>query len=118
MIDDSVRDNGLSSLNSGTYVFHICSQEPSTYSEVATYSLGNKTNPSLSTPENATPSGRRIRMSSFLDGNCTASGDPTHWALIRTSDTTLISTGTEGTANLSVDGATFSFSEVDVVRML
>ncbi len=58
-IPDGAFDLLLNYIQTDAEALHICSQEPTTYTEaVTTYSLGEKTTPTVATPTNRSPNGR------------------------------------------------------------
>ena len=75
-----------------TPVLHVCSQEPTTYTEAtSTYTLGNKTSPTIGAQANHT-TGRKVEISTFTDGTITDDGTATHWALVDSNDSRLLAT--------------------------
>lgn len=114
-INDDVFDNGLNQL-SNINEFHICSQEPTTYAEVATYSLGNKPSPTIGSPADAT-SGREVLLSAITDGTVTSDGTATHYALIDTVNSILYITGDINPDQAVVSGATFTFPETSICNL-
>jgi hypothetical protein len=81
-LHSDVLDLGLTELTEST-VLHVLSQEPTTYANVATYTLGNKATPTISAPRAATTgTGREVGISAITDGTGTATGTATHWALV------------------------------------
>lgn len=109
-IDDRTFDSGLSTL-SEIDEFHVCSQEPLSYAQVATYSLGNKSSPTITVPEDRGAGGRQVRMTAISDGSVTADGTVTHYALIDTVNLRLRITGDVDPDQAVVSGATFTFPE-------
>lgn len=91
-IQDTVYDNGLSSLSGNLDRMDVCSQEPTTYTEAtSTYSLGNAAVVTPS-PVDGAVDGRRVIVPAINGASVTASGTATHWA------------GTDGTSTLYASG--------------
>lgn len=68
---------------------HVCSQQPLTYADVATYSLGKATMIAGDfTKSDNSPDGRKSTVASKTF-TASATGTGTHIALIKTGDTTL-----------------------------
>lgn len=84
-LNDDVRDNGLSRLTSRVDAIHICSQEPTTFTEATnTYALGVKNSPTISSPQPGDTSGRKVEASAFNDGSVNANGTATYFAWVDT----------------------------------
>lgn len=93
-IADRVFDNGLTVLDTEANRLDICSQEPATYAEAtSTYTLGNKTSPTVGAPADRTPDGRMVTVSAITDGTVTGSGTASHWALTDTANSRLLAAG-------------------------
>lgn len=102
---------GVASANKLT----ICSQEPVTYTEAnATYTLGNKTTPSIGAAADRTPSGRKVTVSAITDGSVTGTGTASHWALVDTVNSRLLSTGALSASQAVTSGNTFTLAAFDV----
>lgn len=111
-ISDSALDAGLSYISNNAVAIHICSQEPSTYAQAtATYSVGVETGIAFSGPANATPSGRKITTSAS-DGDITADGTATHWAIV--SANAVLATGELPASQQVYDVNTFDIGEIEV----
>lgn len=86
VIGSYVLDNGLSVLDTDAVAIHLCSQDPTTYTEAtSTYSLGNKTwtaGGAFGAPEDGTPNGRQVNSTAISDGDVTATGTATDWAVV------------------------------------
>ena len=79
-ISTNVKDASLNYIKMQTTELHVCSQEPTTYSEASlTYSLGLKNSPVISDP---TGDPRAITIQNFDNGLATDTGTGTHWALV------------------------------------
>lgn len=112
-ISDQDYDLLLSSINADAEALHICSQEPTTYTQAAvTYTLGNKTPPSVAAPTDRSPNGREVVVAAISDGTVTGSGTATHWAIVRNTATArLVATGALGTPQAVTSGNTFSLTQ-------
>lgn len=90
---DRVFDNGLTVLDTEANRLDVCSQQPTTYTEAtSTYTLGNKTSPTISAPGDRTGGGRKVTVSAITDGDVTATGTATHWAITDTVNSRLLAT--------------------------
>jgi len=112
-IHDSVLDAALDYIDTNCTALHICSQLPATLVEAnTTYSLGNKTPPTIGTPTDGDASGRKIVVSAISDGSVTASGTASHWALV--SGTELLAAEELATPQVVTSGNVFTLAELDV----
>ena len=62
-------------------MFHICSAQPTSFANVASVTLGNKSSPSIGSPTDAT-SGRKVVLSQITGGSITADGTASHYAVV------------------------------------
>lgn len=108
-IDDTARDSGLSWITANGSRMDICSSEPASYAQIATYTLGNKTGLSVGSPQAGSPSGRKVSVPTFTGGAVTGSGTAGYWALSNGTDT-LIAAGSLNTPQGVTSGNTFSFT--------
>lgn len=111
-ISDDVLDAGLAEITTNGDKVVICSSEPTTYTEAnSTYKLGEKTSGiSFTGPANGTPDGRKVSLDSFTDGNVTATGTATHYALLDTTGSRLLAVGDLSSSIAVTNGALFGFS--------
>lgn len=114
-ISDNVFDSGLAYLTTNGGRLDICSQAPTTYAEAtSTYTLGNKTSPTVGSPTNGASSGRRVIISAITDGTVTGTGTATHWALTKTTATTeLLAWGTITSQGVT-SGNTFTLDALSI----
>jgi hypothetical protein len=99
--------------NATSTVFHLCSSQPATFGNVATYTLGNKTTPTVGSPTSRSPTGRKVIMSAIsTGGSVTGTGTAAYWALVDA--TRLLATGTM-TSQAVTSGNTFTTSAFDIV---
>jgi hypothetical protein len=114
-LNDRVLDNGLSVLTSEANKLVICSQEPATYTEAnATYALGEKASPTVSSPTDGVSSGRRVIVSAIADGSVTATGTASHWALVDTVNSRLLAAGSLSASQAVTSGNTFTLGEFSI----
>jgi hypothetical protein len=112
---DRVLDLGLSVLDTEANRLDICSSEPTTYAAATgAASLGNKTSLSIGAPATRTPSGRRVTVAAFSDGNVTATGTATHWAIVDTANSRLLATGNLASSQAVTNGNVFSLAAFDI----
>jgi hypothetical protein len=84
-IADSVFDAALNFLGTNGTVVHILTQATMTWSEIATYTKGNKTTCTYTGPNDHT-SGRKTILDAISSGSVTGSGTVTHFAITNGSD--------------------------------
>lgn len=113
-LDDFVLDSALNVLTSDADELHLCSAEPLVYANVATYTLGNKASPTVSSPADRAGGGREVTISAFTDGTVTTEGNPTHWALIDTVNSRLLAVGAENTAQTIYVGNPWSTAALKI----
>ena len=114
-IADRVLDEGLSVLDLEANAVHINSQEATTYAEAtSTYTLGNSTSVTISAPADRTGGGRKVTMSAISDGSVTGTGTATHYAIVDTSNSRLLITGSLTASQSVTSGNTFSLEALDV----
>lgn len=114
-INDRVFDNGLTVLDTEANRLDICSQEPVTYAEAtSTYTLGNKTSLSVGAPGDRTPNGRKVTVAAITDGTVTGTATATHWAIVDTSNSRLLATGSLSASQAVTSGNTFTLGAFDI----
>ncbi len=114
-IADYIFDLALAELDTEATHLYICSQEPTTFTEAtATYDLGVKTSLSISAPENGASNGRRVQIVTFSDGSVTDTGTATHWAITKTTGSTLMATGALSASQAVTSGNTFSLAAFSI----
>ena len=108
---DSVLDSGLSTLNTATETLHILSQDIGlTWADVATYTLGNKASPTVSTPADRGAGGREVTVSAITDGTVTGTGTASHWALTDDSATAVLASGPLASSQAVTSGNVFTLT--------
>lgn len=116
LIADYLFDLALAHLDTNTDLeLHITSQEAATYANVATYTLGNKVDPSIGAPADGATSGRRVTVAAITDGSVTATGTASHYAIIDTANSRLLVTNALASSQAVTSGNTFSLAAFDVV---
>jgi hypothetical protein len=114
-LNNRVFDNGLTVLDTEANKILVTSQEASTYTEAnATYALGNSTSLSISAPADRTGGGREVIVSAISDGTVTGTGTVTHYALVDTSNSRLLATGSLTASQAVTSGNTFTLGAFTV----
>lgn len=111
-------DFGLNVLDAAANQFHICHTEPTTYAQVATYSVGNKSGAAGSictSPSAGSPSGRKVQIAVFSDGVITATStgaanDAEFWAVVDSATSRLLAAGALTAAQMVTAGNTFGLT--------
>jgi hypothetical protein len=115
-----VLDNGLTALDTDANRLDICHTLPTTYAEAtSTYTVGNKTSPSVGSPADASPNGRKVTVAAITDGSVTAtstgtSDDAQYWALTDTANSRLLAAGSLSAAQMVTSGNTFTLGSFDI----
>lgn len=110
-----VLDNGLSVLDTATTTLHICSSEPANFAGVAGVSLGNKTGLSVGSPENRTPSGRKVVVAAITTGgSVTGTGSASHWAIVDTANSKLLAAYSLSSPQSVTNGNSFTLPAFDI----
>jgi hypothetical protein len=114
-LNDRVLDNGLSVLTTEANRLDICRQQPATYAEaITTYSLGNKTSPTIGSPAARAPTGRKVTVSAISDGALTADEDASHYALVDTVNSRLLAAGPLNAIKAVYSGDAFTLTAFDI----
>ena len=116
-LSDFVLDLALAELDTAANVLHVCSQEPTTYTEaITTYTLGNKTSLNVGAPADrvAAGGGRRVTVAAITDGTITATGTATHYAIVDTVGTRLLGTRALAASQAVTDGNTLTLAAFDI----
>jgi hypothetical protein len=112
-LHDDILDNGLAALADADEI-HILSQSPTTYADVATYTLGNAA-AVVGSPSDRSPNGRKVTIGPHSNtGLVTADGTRTHWALIDTATSRLIATNAFASSAAVLNGNSFSVDAFDI----
>lgn len=114
-LNDRVYDNGLTVLDTEANAIHITSQEATTYANAtSTYTLGNSTSLSIGAPQDRTGGGREVVVAAISDGSVTGTGTATHYAIVDTSNSRLLATGSLAASQSVTSGNTFTLSSVSI----
>lgn len=114
-LHDDVLDNGVTIVDTNCDRLDICSQEPANYTEASsTYTLGNKTGITVSTPANGTGGGRAVTISAITDGSVTGTGTATHFAISDVSGTQLYAAQSLSSSQAVTSGNTFTLTAFEV----
>jgi len=112
---DRVFDNGLTVLDTEANRIDITSQEATTYAEAtSTYTLGNSTSLSIASPSDRSGGGREVVVSAISDGSVSGSGTATHYAIVDTSNSRLLATGSLSASQSVTSGNTFSLASFTI----
>jgi hypothetical protein len=117
ILGDAVLDGALTVLDQSTHIY-IVSQDPTTFTEAtSTYALGNKEfgpGGCFGSPVAATPNGRKISSTVIIDGNVTATGTATGWAVVTAGSSRLDANGDLTAPMAVVNGNLFTLGSFDV----
>lgn len=114
-LNDRVFDNGLTVLDTEANAIHVTSQEASTYTgATSTYTLGNSTSLSIAAPSDRTGGGRKVTVAAITDGSVTGTGTATHYAIVDTSNSRLLATGSLTASQAVTSGNTFTLATFDI----
>lgn len=111
-----IHDTALDALLNDVYTngesLHICSTEPVTYTEaVTTYSLGEKTSPTINAQSDRGGGGRECIVDAITDGAVDADGTAGFWAIVKDSATARLLVAGELSASQGVtNGNTFTLT--------
>ena len=118
LLSDRVLDLGLNVLDTEASHIHLCSQDPTTYTEASsTYSLGNKNfgaGAAFGSPAAASPNGRKVTSTAITDGSVTATGSAAKWAAVDATNTRLLANGSLAASQTVTSGNTFSLASFDI----
>lgn len=111
-LHNDVFDNGLSAIDTYTEQLYICSADPLlTWSNIASYKLGNKATPAIAAPSDRGAGGREIVVSAITDGSVTADGTASHYALTDDSETKILASGALDSSQAVSNGNVFTMTE-------
>lgn len=105
-INDAAFDAGLAWVITNGTALSLCSQEPTSYAQVATYGLAKDTTVTPAAASDGASSGRRTIVPA-TDCVATASGTATHWALHNNSSI-LVATGAMSPSLAITNGVTYT----------
>ena len=112
---DRVYDEGLSILSTEANKILLTSQEATTYTEAnSTYALGNSTSLTIASPSDRPNGGREVIVAAVEDGNITASGTTTHYAIVDTVNSRLLATSSLTENQVVETGNTFTLGSFTI----
>jgi len=112
---DRVFDNGLTVLDTEANRIDITSQESTTYAEAtSTHTLGNSTSLSIAAPSDRGGGGREVVIAAISDGSVSGTGTATHYAIVDTSNSRLLATGSLSASQSVTSGNTFSLASFTI----
>lgn len=112
-LNDEVLDAACNEIATHATHLYLCSQEPATRDQaVTTYALGNKAGPTFTGPVDGDVSGRKVTVDAITDGNVTATGTASHWALVDA--TRLLAAHSLSASQAVTSGNTFSLAAFDI----
>jgi len=115
LIADYIFDLALAELDTNATHLYICSQEPTTFTEAtSTYALGVKTSLNIGAPADRGGGGRKVTVASITDGSVTGTATATHWAITKTTGSTLMATGSLSAGQAVTNGNTFTLAAFDI----
>ena len=86
-LNSNVLDSGLAWLVTNGTKLDVCTSEPASYGDIATYTKGNKTSLTIGSPGARSPSGRKVTVPSISDGSVSGDGQVGYWAISNGSNT-------------------------------
>lgn len=114
-ISDYVLDAALTKLDTEADRVDITSQEATTYAgATSTYTLGNSTSLSIGAPTDGDTSGRKVVVAAISDGSVTGTGTASHFAIVDTSNSRLLATGSLTASQSVTSGNSFSLASFDI----
>jgi len=114
-LNDRVFDNGLTVLDTEANAIHITSQEATDYTDAtSTSTLGNSTSLSIGSPQDRSGGGREVVVAAISDGSVTGTGTATHYAIVDTSNTRLLATGSLTASQAVTNGNSFTLASFTI----
>lgn len=114
-LDNHVYDNGLTVLDIEANAIHICSAEPVTYAEAtASLTLGNALNVTVGTPADRVGGGREVVVDAAADGDVTADGTASHYAVVDTVNLRLLAASGLTATQVVTNGNTFTLASFTI----
>lgn len=114
-LSDRVFDNGLTVLDTEGNRIDVTSQEATSYAEAtSTYTLGNSTSLSIGAPADRSGGGREVTVAAISDGSVSGTGTATHYAIVDTSNSRLLATGTLSASQSVTSGNTFTLASFTI----
>ena len=113
-LDNRVFDNGLTVLDTEANAIHVTSAEATSFANVSSVTLGNSTSLSIGAPQDRPGGGRQVVVAAITDGSVTGTGTATHYAIVDTSNSRLLATGSLTASQSVTSGNTFTLSSVAI----
>jgi hypothetical protein len=114
-LGDRVFDNGLTVLDTEANKITITSQEATTYTGGnSTYSLGSSTSLSIGAPADRSGGGREVTVAAITDGSVSATGTATHYAILDTTNSRLLATGSLSASQSVTNGNSFTLASFKI----
>lgn len=114
-LGDRVMDAGLSALDTEANKITVTSQEATTYAEGnSTYALGSSTSLTIGAPADRTGGGREVTVSAISDGSISGTGTATHYAILDTTNSRLLATGTLSASQSVTNGNSFTLASFKI----
>ena len=114
-IADRVLDNGLTVLDTEANKITVTSQESTTYASAnSTHPLGSSTSLSIGSPADRSGGGREVTVAAVTDGSISATGTASHYAILDTSNTRLLATGSLSASQSVTSGNTFTLASFKI----
>ncbi len=108
---DRVLDQGLNILDTEANKITITSQESTTYSSAnSTHALGASTSLNIGSPADRSGGGREVTVQAITDGSVSSSGTATHYAILDTSNSRLLATGSLASSQSVTSGNSFTLA--------
>lgn len=112
---DRVLDNGLTVLDTEANKITITSLESTTYASAnSTHALGSSTSLSIGSPADRSAGGREVTVSAISDGSVSGNGTASHFAILDTSNSRLLATGSLSAPQTVSDGNTFTLASFKI----
>jgi hypothetical protein len=114
-LGDRVLDGGLTTLDTEANKITVTSQEATTYTEGnSTYALGSSTSLSIGAPANRSGGGREVTVAAISDGSISGTGTATHYAILDTTNSRLLATGTLSASQSVTNGNSFTLASFKI----
>jgi hypothetical protein len=116
--NDRILDLGLNVLDTEADQINVCSAEPATYiAATTTNALGLKNfgaGAVFGSPAARSPSGRKVTSTAVTDGTVNTSGTVTHWAVVDTANSRLLSAGAVNNSQMLTAPNPFTLAAFDI----
>lgn len=114
-LGDRVFDNGLTVLDTEANKITITSQESTTYASAnSTHALGSSTSLSIGSPADRSGGGREVTVAAISDGSVSGTGTATHYAILDTTNSRLLATGSLSASQSVTNGNSFTLASFKI----